>query len=95
MSSTEPAAIANLNAVGVSLSLTVNDLSEDRRCQVAIIPFTWSHTNISSLQPRSHVNVEGDLIGKYVRRLAQPWSGQSLPNEPIPDSNEAGSAHAS
>ena len=31
MSSTEPAAIANLNAVGVSLSLTVNDLSKSLR----------------------------------------------------------------
>lgn len=50
------------------VSLTVNALEAPDRCQVAIIPFTWAHTNLSSLDPGDSVNVEGDVIGKYVAR---------------------------
>jgi riboflavin synthase len=51
------------------VSLTVNAISDDHICQVAVIPFTWDHTNLSLLEPGARVNVEGDVIGKYVRRL--------------------------
>ena len=39
--------------------------------KVAIIPYTYHHTNIKQLQLESLVNIEFDLIGKYVSRLAQ------------------------
>lgn len=51
------------------VSLTVNDLPESGVVGVSIIPFTWSHTALAELQPGDPVNVEGDLIGKYVRQL--------------------------
>lgn len=51
------------------VSLTVNALPAENRCQVAIIPFTWEHTNLGGLEPGDRVNVEGDLIGKYVGRM--------------------------
>ena len=51
------------------VSLTVNAISDDHICQVAVIPFTWEHTNLSRLETGARVNVEGDLIGKYVRKL--------------------------
>jgi riboflavin synthase len=51
------------------VSLTVNAISDDHVCQVAVIPYTWSHTNLSRLKLGDGVNVEGDLIGKYVRRM--------------------------
>jgi riboflavin synthase len=51
------------------VSLTVNAISDDHVCQVAVIPYTWEHTNLSRLEAGSRVNVEGDLIGKYVQRL--------------------------
>jgi riboflavin synthase len=51
------------------VSLTVNALEEPDRVQVAIIPHTWSHTGFSALAPGDPVNVEGDLIGKYVGKL--------------------------
>ncbi len=50
------------------VSLTVNTISDDV-CQVSVIPYTWEHTNLSVLEPGDLVNVEGDLIGKYVKRL--------------------------
>jgi riboflavin synthase len=36
---------------------------------VAIIPYTFEHTNFQELQERSVVNLEFDIIGKYVQRL--------------------------
>jgi riboflavin synthase len=52
------------------VSLTVNRL-DGEICQVGIIPFTWDHTNLGFLQTGDPVNVEGDLIGKYVGRWMQ------------------------
>ena len=36
---------------------------------VAIIPYTFEHTNFNQLKPGSTVNLEFDIIGKYVKRL--------------------------
>jgi len=36
-----------------------------------IIPFTWANTNLSSLRPRDRVNLECDIIGKYVARAVE------------------------
>jgi riboflavin synthase len=51
------------------VSLTVNAISDDDLCQIAVIPFTWDHTNLGTLEPGARVNVEGDMIGKYVRKM--------------------------
>jgi riboflavin synthase len=51
------------------VSLTVNALDDPERIEVAIIPHTWEHTNLGRLETGDPVNVEGDLIGKYVGRL--------------------------
>ena len=51
------------------ISLTVNALPAEGVAQVSIIPFTWSHTAIADLAIGDPVNLEGDLIGKYVRHL--------------------------
>jgi riboflavin synthase len=51
-------------------SLTAFDLQENR-FRVAIIPYTFEHTNISKLQPGSLVNLEFDMIGKYISRWRQ------------------------
>jgi riboflavin synthase len=49
------------------ISLTVATLDEDR-FDIMIIPFTWEHTNIASLRLGDRVNLEGDMVGKYVAR---------------------------
>lgn len=54
------------------VSLTVNALPSPRTAQVSIIPHTWDVTTLRDLRPGSHVNLEGDLIAKYVRHLAAP-----------------------
>lgn len=64
------------------VSLTVNGLRDDRCCEVAIIPYTWEHTNFSALEPGDPVNVEADLVGRYVRRFAEARG--SLPRRETP-----------
>ena len=50
------------------VSLTVADLAEDE-FGVALIPFTLQHTTLGLRRPGDAVNLEGDLLGKYVARL--------------------------
>ena len=51
------------------ISLTVNALPTPGAAQVSIIPFTWDHTAIQELAAGDAVNLEGDMIGKFVRRM--------------------------
>lgn len=60
------------------VSLTVARIAADV-AEFAIIPYTWSHTTLSGLAVGSRVNVEADLIGKYVRRLSAPYRGADGP----------------
>jgi riboflavin synthase len=48
---------------GVSLTVVQ---SAPGKFSVAIIPYTFEHTNFKSLQPGSRVNLEFDLVGKYI-----------------------------
>ena len=50
------------------ISLTIAKLADDY-FEVAIIPKTWEVTNLSRLKPGDSVNLEVDVIGKYVERL--------------------------
>lgn len=52
----------------LGISLTVNTVV-DRRFQVAIIPHTLTHTSLGDYQIGDRVNIETDLLGKYVQRL--------------------------
>lgn len=50
------------------VSLTVCNPTEDS-FQVAIIPYTFEHTNFHTIKPGSVVNIEFDIIGKYLSRM--------------------------
>jgi riboflavin synthase len=52
------------------ISLTVADLAGDR-FDVMIVPFTWAHTNLPSLRVGGRVNLECDMVGKYVARAVE------------------------
>lgn len=54
------------------VSLTVAGLSEGV-AKLAIIPYTLGHTNLDRLGAEARVNLEADLIGKYVARLLDPY----------------------
>ncbi|MDE7426765.1 MAG: riboflavin synthase [Muribaculaceae bacterium] len=52
------------------VSLTVCD-SEPDTFRVAIIPYTFEHTNFRDIRPGSIVNIEFDILGKYLARLTE------------------------
>ena len=52
------------------VSLTVCNPTDDT-FQVAIIPYTYEHTNFHTFQSGSIVNIEFDIIGKYLSRMMQ------------------------
>jgi len=54
------------------VSLTVCD-SRPGSFRVAIIPYTMEHTNFSRIEPGSVVNLEFDIVGKYIARLMQQY----------------------
>jgi riboflavin synthase len=56
-------------------SITVNGISltvvnsKPNEFSVAIIPYTFEHTNFNTIKPGAIINLEFDVIGKYVSRL--------------------------
>src|SRR5713226_6006435 len=58
------------------VSLTVAKLEGDR-CTIAIIPHTVEMTNLSSLKPGDPVNLEADLIAKYVEKMMRRKPAES------------------
>jgi riboflavin synthase len=50
------------------ISLTIAALTDDY-FEIAIIPKTWEVTNLSHLNPGDDVNIEVDVLGKYIERL--------------------------
>lgn len=77
-----PASLASLivrkGSIAIDgISLTVADVRE-AEFDVMIIPFTWSHTNLSALSAGDRVNLECDMIGKYVARAVELSRGVRL-----------------
>ncbi len=58
-------------------SITIDGISltvarwHDNIAEVAVIPYTYEHTNIRDRKPGDAVNLEGDVLGKYVERYLQ------------------------
>ncbi len=58
-------------------SITIDGISltvarwHDNIAEVAVIPYTYKHTNIRDRKPGDAVNLEGDILGKYVERYLQ------------------------
>ena len=50
------------------ISLTIAELGADY-FEIAVIPKTWELTNLSTLRPGDEVNLEADVIAKYVERI--------------------------
>ncbi len=50
------------------ISLTAFQVSANK-FSVAIIPYTWQHTNLQYLKTGNQVNIEFDVIGKYVEKM--------------------------
>jgi riboflavin synthase len=57
------------------VSLTVADLG-DSWAEVSLIPETLERTNLGEVGPGSKLNVECDIVAKYVERLVSPFAGK-------------------
>lgn len=53
---------------GISLTVARNQANE---CTVALIPYTWDHTNLRSKKEGDSVNLEFDIFGKYIVQYLQ------------------------
>jgi riboflavin synthase len=63
------------------VSLTVNELPAADTVQLSLIEFTLSHTTLGELRPGRRVQIEGDVIGKYARRMLAPYqAGFQIPS---------------
>ncbi|HLO87026.1 MAG TPA: riboflavin synthase [Nostocaceae cyanobacterium] len=83
MTFTAPEAIAryivpkgSIAVNGISLTVAGYE-SELSQFTVAVIPVTYRETNLSSLLPGSWVNLEGDILGKYVEKFTNPSHTQN------------------
>src|SRR4051812_5543153 len=65
------------------VSLTVNALPPDGTLQVSLIDYTLRHTTLADLRKGDAVNVEADLIGKYVQKMMEPYKSSRAPRDVI------------
>lgn len=73
------------------ISLTVADYQPElSHFKVAVIPVTYAETNLQSLNPGAWVNLEGDILGKYVEKFLtfgnqdQRQAAETMPNDISP-----------
>ena len=59
------------------VSLTVNEMPASNVLQVALIPYTLAHPPLGNLKVGDKVHLEGDMIGKYIRRLLRDRQGEN------------------
>lgn len=63
----------SISVNGVSLTV-VN--SQPKSFQVAIIPYTYEHTNFHQIKSGTVVNLEFDIVGKYITKLMKQYLGK-------------------
>jgi len=61
-----PKGSITIDGVSLTVARWQNGIAE-----VAVIPYTYEHTNIRDRKPGDSVNLEGDILGKYVERYLQ------------------------
>ncbi len=91
MTFTAPEAIAryivpkgSIAVNGISLTVALYD-PELYQFTVAVIPLTYEETNLRYLFPGSWVNLEGDILGKYVEKFISPGTTHSKNDMVTPD----------
>jgi riboflavin synthase len=71
------------------VSLTVADW-HDGIAEIAVIPYTYEHTNIRDRKPGDAVNLEGDILGKYVERYLEARSSKPITKISLAELTEQG-----
>jgi riboflavin synthase len=71
------------------ISLTVADW-RDSIAEIAVIPYTYEHTNIRDRKPGDAVNLEADILGKYVERYLEARSSKPITRISLAELTEQG-----
>ena len=71
------------------VSLTIADW-HDNIGEIAVIPYTYEHTNIRDRKPGDAVNLEGDILGKYVERYLEARSSKPMTKISLAELTEQG-----
>ena len=71
------------------ISLTVADW-HDGVAEIAVIPYTYEHTNIRERKAGDAVNLEGDILGKYVERYLEARSSKPITKISLAELTEQG-----
>lgn len=58
--------------------------------EIAVIPYTYEHTNIRDRKPGDAVNLEGDILGKYVERHLEARSSKTIAKISLAELTEQG-----
>jgi riboflavin synthase len=73
--------IVNVGAIAIDgISLTIAR-SDDRSFTVSIIPHTWNETSLSDKSVGAEVNLEFDVLGKYVSKILNRDKGTGISEE--------------
>ena len=65
----------SVNGVSLTVVKPKQDKNGKAEFSVAIIPYTWEHTNFKNLKPGDRANLEFDVIGKYVAKYLALYAG--------------------
>jgi riboflavin synthase len=71
------------------VSLTVADW-HDGTAEIAVIPYTYEHTNIRDRKPGDAVNLEADILGKYVERYLEARGSKPMTKISLAELTEQG-----
>jgi riboflavin synthase len=77
-------------------SITIDGISltvarwHDGIAEIAVIPYTYEHTNIRERKPGDAVNLEGDVLGKYVERYLEARGSTTTTKISVADLTEQG-----
>jgi riboflavin synthase len=86
----EPFTILHGSITVDGVSLTVNAMPGPGTAEVALIPYTYEHTNLSRLTPGARINLEADMIGKYVARALGYFGEDKKPGDLLEKLSEWG-----
>jgi riboflavin synthase len=70
----EPLMVPHGSVAVDGVSLTVNALPGPGILQLSLIEYTWRHTTLGELRAGDRVQLEADMVGKYVRQLVAPYA---------------------
>jgi riboflavin synthase len=75
---------------GISLTVASWHLFPVMTMHIAVIPYTYEHTNIRDRKPGDPVNLEGDILGKYVERYLEARSSKPMTKISLAELTEQG-----